>query len=758
MFFSLARLRVLVFSFLLFTSFTSAAEQSLFTSSVTYCEPPESLLIQQFDIAYFAKNQSISFNVSAASVQANVNVTANLLLNVYGIRAVNITLDLCNILGGALCPLPRYNFTGSDSITLPRSLGVQDQIPEIAFNIPDLEGVAQLILTEVNTGVVKACVQATLSNGRSAHQPAVEWATGGVALAVLVLSIWHSALSPDAILPFRLIDLLFLYQTIASTALLSLNYPLVYRAFALNFSWAMGLFGSTSSLQASIDRMRHLTGGNLANATSASAVGLVNRKLSPYNFIAGDHSDVISLSRRAIDTFEANLKTFANLVSGSNITFRSALASATQGGDVQTVTTSSSNVLQAGIPIYVNSLHIGTANAFMTTFLISLILIACVLAVFLLGLGLVFALGLRRDEEGKAALKSMYLSFVRAWTIRVWTLKDSWLSVLLSVIAFLVLLITILYPTFFVFRTAQSDGPDALYTADTTHLTSNGPLYAQYHTPRFYFFLPLLVTTFLKAIAIAFIKGSGEAQVIMLVILEGFTALAFLVLRPHKTRGADVFSTFLAIVRLVCTGLLIAFIERLNVAPIPRVVIGFVLLVIFSVAVLITILNLFLHSGIARLWGRGRTGRRGAVLGSTASSNVSMVEKGGRVLHSNPSDLLGLGRPTNPTPDSSDHLDPQLLHPFPVSPTETDMNSMYTSNRTSGTMTVGSLLPRRWSFSPMNSPTGSSQIHGDSSYSNRLSSRRASATPPSPLNGSSDHSALSDTQPPSLTAEPRVVT
>jgi hypothetical protein len=38
------------------------------TSSVTYCAPPETLLIQQFDLAYFAKNSSILFNISAASV------------------------------------------------------------------------------------------------------------------------------------------------------------------------------------------------------------------------------------------------------------------------------------------------------------------------------------------------------------------------------------------------------------------------------------------------------------------------------------------------------------------------------------------------------------------------------------------------------------------------------------------------------------------------------------------------------------------
>lgn len=38
------------------------------TSSVTYCEPPETLLIQQLDVVYFASNQSVFFNISAASV------------------------------------------------------------------------------------------------------------------------------------------------------------------------------------------------------------------------------------------------------------------------------------------------------------------------------------------------------------------------------------------------------------------------------------------------------------------------------------------------------------------------------------------------------------------------------------------------------------------------------------------------------------------------------------------------------------------
>ncbi|KAG1748529.1 hypothetical protein EDD22DRAFT_1003869 [Suillus occidentalis] len=128
-----------------------------------------------------------------------------------------------------------YNFTSSDSIPFPSSLGVSGKIPSIAFQIPDLEAYAQLSLTEVNTGVLKVCVRVALSNGWSAHQVAVEWATGALALLALLSAVCYSFM-PDALAPFCLFDFLYLYQWTASTALLDLNYSSVYRAFATNFA------------------------------------------------------------------------------------------------------------------------------------------------------------------------------------------------------------------------------------------------------------------------------------------------------------------------------------------------------------------------------------------------------------------------------------------------------------------------------------------------------------------------------------------
>jgi hypothetical protein len=355
----------------------------------------------------------ISSNLTSLLIfQQGVNVSANLALNIYGMDPVNITIDLCNLFNGGLCPLPMYNFTGADTLTLPPSLAIPN-IPAIVYKIPDLEGFFQLILTEVDTGVVTACIQATISNGRSAHQHAVEWATGSIALAALLSAGWYSFAYPEATVPFRFLELIYLYQSIASSSFLSLNYPSFYRAFSLNFAWSVGLIPS-STIQNSINRMRHLTGGHLADATDGSAVGFVNRKLSPY-----DDPDVLTkLSSRELAS------PFAKLSSSLDIVTVPPLRDATTGG-VQVVTTESSNVLQAGVPIFVNTIHIATANAFMTVFIFVLCMFAIAAIIFIMGYGSIFALDhireRRNNREGSVShpFSCKSFSFVRGWFLRL---------------------------------------------------------------------------------------------------------------------------------------------------------------------------------------------------------------------------------------------------------------------------------------------------------------------------------------------------
>ncbi|KAJ4468218.1 hypothetical protein J3R30DRAFT_3560231 [Lentinula aciculospora] len=715
MFSFLARLRVAAFTLSSLVISSHALEGSLFTSSVTYCSTPETLLIQQFDVEYFAANQSVSFNISAESVDSNVNVSASLLVNVFGIEPLNITIDLCGILNGALCPLPEYNFTGSDSISLPDSFA--SNIPSIVFKVPDLEGYAQLTLTEVSTGDVKACVQATLSNGLSTHQLAVEWATGGLTIFTFLVALWQSY-SPTTILPYRLMDLIYLFQNVAVSALFNLNYPVTYISFALNFAWSLSLFSSgDDSMQGAINNMRALTGGGLANSSSNSAVAFVNRKLSPFNSDSASSSSSISglssLTRRTVDSLVSN-----NL----------------QQRDVAVVTSESDNVLSAGIPIYVSTINIATANAFMTVFLCTLILIAITLSVFSIGWVSLFTMERFRlgHESRRSQLRNAYPSWVRAWILRLslimftplvvfafyqWTLNDSWLSVLFSVIAFLGIMIAVCYPCVVVIRTVRRSEPSVLYT-DPFLLKTYGPLHAQYLPRRYHFFLPLVIVAFFKAIIVSFISSSGMAQIILFLILEIALVLRVLLLRPHKTRGADIFSSFLAIVRVVCTGLMIAFIQSIGVKPIPRYAIGLVLAVIYSITILVVFFNIALH--IQRLFKRREASRSSSRSSSLHGSSNTMLEKD--AVSSSTSDSDPYGRPRNPTPERNVPLDPEINQPYnPSSPTTTTTDYASTRQRDSESTNFGSVLPRRWSFTPLHTPTDSSALDHTPPFGSTLS-------------------------------------
>lgn len=151
---------------------------------------------------------------------------------------------------------------------------------------------------------------------------------------------------------------------------------------------------------------------------------------------------------------------------------------------------------------------------------------------------------------------------------------------LLSVILLLPIMGFIGYSTFLAFR--RSD-----FNAWPYH----APLWGQYRPQRHWYFIPLLIALLAKSIFIAFGQAHGKMQVIVLIILEGLLFISIIALKPYKTRKADILAGYLAIVRLVCTGLMIAFLPSLGVKAIIRVVIGIVIAVIFSVAVVVMFFN-----------------------------------------------------------------------------------------------------------------------------------------------------------------------
>ncbi|KAH9930393.1 TRP-domain-containing protein, partial [Amylocystis lapponica] len=711
----------------------------------------------QLDVSYFPVNNSITFNISAASVLPNVSVSAIFYANVYGMQPINTTFALCDLFGGILCPLPEYNFIGQDSLQLPSSIQVAKEVPGIAYVIPDLEAFAQITLVEVGTQNVLACVQATLSNGWSMRQYAVEWSTAAIALLALAFALWQSASAGIlALAPIRLLDILYLFQTIAASGLLGLNYPSVYTSFTLNFSWALGLFPTTaaSRIQNSINHMRNLTGADVSDASGGGTVPLVNRKLSPYNVPSSSSSAVKSLSLRSLHDKVSALPRL-NLADPNALSLarRTPVDASLLTRDVVVVTSESSNVLEAGVPIYTNYIGIATANTFMTIFLVFLMLTAIVLA--FMGLGYAIWFYMMRSERGRRqldkipGLKDGYPAFARSWGLRValctffpvtifafyqWTLKDSWLSILLSVILLMTVLALVLIPMYIVFRPylpAFLSRPSS-----STPSQSWTPYVAPFQPSRYYYIVPLFLAMFVKSCIVGFGDAHGMTQAILFLVVDVLVFASLIVLKPYRTRHADVLMGFLAIVRIICSGLSVAFSQSLSLAPIPRVVVGIIMAVVFSIAVLVMFINTLVNMGLWRLFKyvvccgrrRGRAGDKKLVSNPDPTEWNSSFEKDRGETDAEKEAAFTPGvsehsftRPGNPTPPTVGTLTP------PAS--AHTQQSLYTE---SSETTLGEQLPRRWSFQhsrpPSHTETGS-----PSSYS--YARRSVTPSPSTPTSG-----------------------
>jgi hypothetical protein len=262
--------------------------------------------------------------------------------------------------------------------------------------VPNLEAYAQVTLHNKDTNEVAACMTATLSNGWSTQRTEVKWIAAAVVLLAIVAALVHSTFrwSPSPAV-YRWYDILYTLQWAVAVGLLNLNYPSMYNNFILNFPWAMGLFYN-GNIEQAINNMRGSTGAELTDQAYDSTV-YVNRKLSPYN------AAIRSLNLNEYFKEGSSLSDFnifmadAGGTSGSNASVASSFM---KRAIIPTVdTTNASSQIQPGIPVYVNSLKIPTANAFDTIFIVYLIAILVVLGAHAIWYGTILLLDRTRSYE-----------------------------------------------------------------------------------------------------------------------------------------------------------------------------------------------------------------------------------------------------------------------------------------------------------------------------------------------------------------------
>lgn len=318
----------------------AASERIITSTSLNPCQEDGLFTAQLFNVDFTPDNYTLHVNIKGVS-SISGNVIAEFQIIAYGFNALQRTLDPCKTAGlEGMCPM------NAGPITIPFNLpigqDVVDNIPSIAYGVPDLDGLVKIRVNTTSDNKSVACVEAELSNGKTVDQKGVGWATAVIAGLALLASAVTSGLGHSntaAHVAANALSLFGFFQAQAIIGMTGVPLPPIVASWTQNFQWTMGVI-RVGFLQDICTWYQRSTGGTpstlLSNLSSAS----------------------VQVQKRAVESFELLVRAYDQMAK-RNLTPR-ANSDATGTGSAAKV------VVVQGIERVGFRAHIEPTNIFLT--------------------------------------------------------------------------------------------------------------------------------------------------------------------------------------------------------------------------------------------------------------------------------------------------------------------------------------------------------------------------------------------------------
>jgi hypothetical protein len=492
--------------------------------------------------------------------------------------------------------VPATKFSSQGEQTVPEEYA--SQIPSIAFNVPDLEGMVKMQLTRDGDNTELACIESTVSNGKTVEVPAVKYAAAGIAAASLALtglSALSAAGTPGAAAPSPTFGEVFgWFQSMALSGMMSVEYPKVYQSFSKNFGFSTGLV-TWESMQVSIDNFRQSTGGNLTNNNYNY---LKNATLV---FTSGSNSSS-SLKKRAIEGALVFLRDGTSVSVGDQTTSVGE-ATGTSGDSDSLESDTTNQKFVKNIEAYVEQLTIPSPNTFMTLLLCFAIVVAAIIVLILLFKLILEAWSLAKPlspamESWRKrywwrlakAITNLILLLYGIWTlycIYQFTNGDSWAAKVLAGVTFGIFTAVLGWFTFMIWSKARESkkrlGDSSQLYEDKEVWVRYSLLYDNYKKNYWWIFIPVIIYMFTRGCVIAGANGHGLVQTAGQLIVEACMLCLLLWARPFSLKSSNWINCVIQTVRVLSVICILVFVEELGISQTTKTVTGVVLIVVQSV-------------------------------------------------------------------------------------------------------------------------------------------------------------------------------
>lgn len=571
----------------------ASAQQMLQSTALNVCQQDSMFTASLFNVTYLASNGMAYVDILATSSLEGY-VKFDFAISAYGYQIIRTVIDPCTStlssdagdsgLAG-LCPMTAGKLPMKFNMQIPGDAA--SQIPGIAYSFPDLDATVRVYVNRSDTKESVACVEADISNGKTVDLLAVKWTLAIIAGLTLCASAILNGLGHSnaaAHIASGALSLFGFFQAQAMMGLTGIHLPPVVQSWTQDFQWSMGII-SVPFMQNIFTWYQRATGGTPSTIfNTLTTVSVAVEKRSAPGLAVDLFRRSAAMMPRAVSTVMKR----ANILTGSG------------------------TYVVYGIQRVAFKANIESTNLFMTglTFF-------CLFVIFTVGGVVAFKGFCELAVKQKWMKGDTFLEFRNGWLtvlkgilfrltligypqmsiLCLWefTQRDSPAEVVLAVFFFLGMSITLGWAAWKVIRIARRSvamhrNPAYILFSDPQALNKWGFLYIQFRASAYYFILPVLGYTLVKAMFLAFAQASGAAQAIGFLLIEAAALITASVMRPWMDKSTNSFNIAISAVNLINSIFLLIFSDIFNQPPLVNGVIGLILF--FLNAIFATILLL----------------------------------------------------------------------------------------------------------------------------------------------------------------------
>lgn len=218
------------------------ATRNLMATSLVTCMENSQISPSYFNVTFNADDGSLRYNLDL-DTEISGNVTAHIQVYAYGFVIIDRTFDMCNLGWKQFCPLYPGSLQISSIEYLSKS--VVNQVPGIAFTVPDIDAVVKVDVYDNVSGDRISCLQSAFSNGKTVSQTGIRWATACIAGLGLLVSAFLSTFGNSnaaSHIATNAVSLFFYFQSVVIVCMQSVDrVPPIALAWSENLAWSMGL-------------------------------------------------------------------------------------------------------------------------------------------------------------------------------------------------------------------------------------------------------------------------------------------------------------------------------------------------------------------------------------------------------------------------------------------------------------------------------------------------------------------------------------